>query len=59
MATARNRNEGLGVWRVLPLVGAVILAVGLIGGMPLLTLLGAVVALIGVIGLTVARRKQN
>ncbi|WP_069772547.1 hypothetical protein [Streptomyces sp. LUP30] len=59
MATARNGNEGLGVWRVLPLVGAVVLAIGLIGGMPLLTLLGAVVALVGVVGLTVARRKQN
>ena len=34
MATARNGNEGLGVWRVLPLVGAVVLAIGLIGGMP-------------------------
>ncbi|GGS22173.1 hypothetical protein GCM10010269_71290 [Streptomyces humidus] len=59
MANARNGNEGLGVWRVLPLVGAVIMAVGLIGGVPLLTLLGSVVALVGVVGLTVARRKQN
>ncbi|MCQ9130718.1 MULTISPECIES: hypothetical protein [Streptomyces] len=59
MATARNNNEGLGVWRVLPLVGAAVLAVGLIGGAPLLTLLGAVVALVGVVGLAVARRKQN
>ncbi|MER6788949.1 hypothetical protein [Streptomyces sp. NPDC000658] len=59
MATAGNGNGGLGVWRVLPLIGAAVLAVGLIGGAPLLTLLGALVALVGVVGLTVARRKQN
>ncbi|MDX3799072.1 hypothetical protein [Streptomyces sp. AK04-3B] len=56
---ARNGNEGLGVWRVVPLIGAVIMAVGLIGSVPVLTLVGAVVALVGVIGLSAARRKQN
>ncbi|MGQ4364882.1 hypothetical protein [Streptomyces sp. SAS_272] len=56
---ARNGNEGLGAWRVVPLIGAVIMAVGLIGSVPVLTLVGAVVALVGVIGLSAARRKQN
>lgn len=59
MAAARNGNEGLGLWRVLPLIGAVVMAVGLIGSLPVFTLLGALVALVGVIGLTVARRRQN
>ncbi|MEH0449506.1 MULTISPECIES: hypothetical protein [unclassified Streptomyces] len=59
MAAARNGNEGLGAWRVVPLIGAVVMAVGLIGGVPVLTLVGAVVALVGVIGLSAARRKQN
>ncbi|KRD01416.1 MULTISPECIES: hypothetical protein [unclassified Streptomyces] len=59
MAAARNGNEGLGAWRVVPLIGAVVMAVGLIGSVPVLTLVGAVVALVGVIGLSAARRKQN
>ncbi|QJT05371.1 hypothetical protein G9272_37870 [Streptomyces asoensis] len=59
MAGTRNSSEGLGLWRVLPLIGAVVLAVGLIGRVPLLTLLGAVVALVGMIGLGAARRKQR
>ncbi|KUN80697.1 hypothetical protein [Streptomyces griseoruber] len=59
MAGAGNSNEGLAVWRVLTLVGAVALGIGLIGQVPVLTLLGSLVALVGVIGLTAARRKQN
>lgn len=59
MAGTRNSNEGLGLWRVLPLIGAVVLAIGLIGQVPLLTLLGAAVALVGVLGLSAARRKQR
>ncbi|WP_405968201.1 hypothetical protein OG613_36770 [Streptomyces sp. NBC_00015] len=49
----------MGLWRVLPLIGAVVLAIGLIGQVPLLTLLGAAVALVGVLGLSAARRKQR
>ncbi|MEU6257218.1 hypothetical protein [Streptomyces sp. NPDC047043] len=40
------------------LVGAVLLAAGLIGGVPLFTLLGSPVAIVGVVGLLVARRRQ-
>lgn len=59
MAGTRNGNEGLGLWRVLPLIGAVVMAIGLIGQVPLFTLLGAVVALVGLVGLTAARRRQR
>lgn len=59
MAGAQNGNEGLGLWRALTLIGAVLLAIGLIGGVPVLSLLGAPVAIVGAVGLTAARRRQS
>ncbi|MER6412148.1 hypothetical protein ABT273_13645 [Streptomyces humidus] len=41
------------------LIGALGNAVGLIGGVPVLTLVAAPLAIIGVIGLMSARRKQR
>ena len=58
MSQTQNAGSGLALWRALVLVGAVLLAIGLIGGVPLFTLLGAPVAIVGAIGLTVARRRQ-
>ncbi|WP_371668063.1 hypothetical protein OG985_10695 [Streptomyces sp. NBC_00289] len=59
MSGTQKSNEGLGLWRALTLIGAVCVAIGLIGQVPVLSLLGAPLAIAGAIGLTVARRRQT
>ncbi|MGW2979275.1 hypothetical protein [Streptomyces humidus] len=57
---AQEQTGGsLGGWKAMVLIGALGNAVGLIGGVPVLTLVAAPLAIIGVIGLMSARRKQR
>ncbi|GGV33995.1 hypothetical protein GCM10010495_58630 [Kitasatospora herbaricolor] len=55
---AQQQPGNLLVWRTLVLVGAVGVAIGLIGKVPLLGLVAGPVAIVGVIGLSIARRNQ-
>ncbi|MFF1873330.1 hypothetical protein [Streptomyces sp. CB03911] len=55
---AQQQPGNLVVWRTLVLVGAVGIAIGLIGKVPLIGLVAGPVAIVGVIGLSIARRKQ-
>ncbi|MGW1894121.1 hypothetical protein ACWCP6_28310 [Streptomyces sp. NPDC002004] len=59
MTEAQDTGSGLGLWRALVLVGALGVAIGLIGHILVLGLLAPPVAIVGVIGLTIARRKQR
>ncbi|MFC9328520.1 hypothetical protein [Kitasatospora sp. NPDC057015] len=55
----QNQNSNLGIWRAVVLIGAVGVAIGLIGKVPLLGVVAGPVAIIGVIGLSIARRNQS
>lgn len=59
MERAPETGTSLTPWRVLVLVGAVGVAIGLIGKVLILGLLAPPVAIVGVIGLSMARRRQS
>ncbi|MFE9093238.1 hypothetical protein [Streptomyces sp. NPDC007264] len=46
-------------WSVLVLIGLIGNAIGLIGGVPVITLAAAPLTIIGLIGLTATRRRQQ
>ncbi len=54
---ASDARSRLTVWRILVMLGAIGLGIGLIAGVPILALLGGPVAIVGTIGLMAGMSK--